>query len=445
MNIKPKQADSNRIFKRTLVIVLLIFASIGIFFRVEGLLADFLPDARRSPDEKNYRRYVRQVHEEGVKGFRSSIRRFIEDPEEHIESPPSRVGYYSWVYLAGRLMSDKESFRPGVVVSVISSLVMILITFFLGRALFGLWPAALAAAFVCVSPIDMVVSHRMWQDGYLAMLTAALTWCGYRILDPGRNFGVLCGLYSAIMILGLLSKETFWLYSGCVSMGVILILLAAQKRPEAIRMGAALGVSGAVVLTVNALICGGLDQWLLSIQYFQTAHHINPWVLRNQTAGPTSILHAYTLVSPVTSLGSIIGGLFCMDRMGARMRSGRFNHWLEWFGDARTAYPAVLVSTLTLYVTVISLEGTLTNLRFVNSVLPIICLLAGHALHQIYRAMASSFSSPIAWSVLALLLISLALLSDIRTYEFYFSHHRIGDLIVQLFIDHGYKGMSKII
>lgn len=421
--------------------VLLIFCLVGCFFRLEGVMGDYLPDDRRSPDEVNYLRYVGQVHQKGFAGYRAAMRNFMQNTKEHIEVPPVRVGYYSLVYLMGLAGSNATGYRPGVMLSLISSLLIVVLTFVLGRRLLGFWPAAVATAFMSVAPTDLIISHRVWQDGYLGLLAMILALLGYQIIQSNKRFVLLTILYGFTVSFGLLSKETFWIYSLCLTIGIIVnLLFQNRQRDVAILVGAYL-VALILMIVLSSLVCGGVRQWLLSFEYRKIAHYSNPWVMRNQKAGPLSILYAYTIVSPATSIGMITGGLFCLDGVLAAHRKNGFKAWLH---ESKKSYLTMLFIVMIIYVAAISIQGTLSNLRFINMIVPIICLLSGYAIWRLYQILRSNVTSPALWRLAGIILVCLMLVSDLRTYEHYFTKHNIGDLMTRLFWIYGYKGIGNI-
>jgi Dolichyl-phosphate-mannose-protein mannosyltransferase. len=141
----------------------------------------------RSPDEGIYTSQAIIVAQDGVEGTRRLIGEYNANKQSWVYPPPIRIGY---TYLLAAIMKATNIFdeRAGTYLSTLCSIGALFMLVLLGLRFFNRWVAVVALLLMSVSPMDLAIARRSWQDGVLAFAGLLLIYCCCELTsDPKRN------------------------------------------------------------------------------------------------------------------------------------------------------------------------------------------------------------------------------------------------------------------
>ena len=137
----------------------------------------------RSPDEVLYAKFGAGIAREGPAWVTRTTRAFNRD--EDVEYPwQQRIGFTSLIGLAMRVSGDHTP-RAGAAVSTLCSLALVALVGVVGFEFLSPWIAIVAMLFLAVSPLDLALARRAWQDDVMALLTFLMLWAVLRHLTRG--------------------------------------------------------------------------------------------------------------------------------------------------------------------------------------------------------------------------------------------------------------------
>ena len=230
-----------------LLLGLLLAASFLLRHEAQG------PDAR-TQDEMVYTYFGARVAREGLPAFRILFAQFNTDPALMRGPSPLRAGY---IALLSRFMGSEgpQDIRTGVHLATACSVLTLALLALLALKLLG-WPGAfIALTLAAVSPLDLLIARRAWQDGIFANAAllfgiACLGASGPGALPPWRGLALFA---SALWML--LVKE-----SGLLVCGILGIWLAAVlwRRERSLRAP----LSRLAVLAAAIIAAAGILAWL---------------------------------------------------------------------------------------------------------------------------------------------------------------------------------------
>ncbi|MBL7070877.1 MAG: glycosyltransferase family 39 protein [Candidatus Omnitrophica bacterium] len=129
---------------------------------------------RNKHDEGYYLKYAAYISNNGLGGFRSLARDYIDNEEHWIFPNPLRIGLISvsalWVRLLG------ESFYSLSHLSFIAYLLFIAISYYFCRRIFGKEKAILLALLLAFSPLNMAMSRRALSESVTVFFMALTVW-----------------------------------------------------------------------------------------------------------------------------------------------------------------------------------------------------------------------------------------------------------------------------
>ena len=108
-----------------------------------------------------------EVAQSGIGAFRVLVDDFNRTKEQWIYPPPTRIGY---IFLVAELMklSGASAEKAAVSVSFAFSLLGFFVAALLGLRFFDRWAVLIGLAFLSVSPLDLAIARRAWQDSVVA-------------------------------------------------------------------------------------------------------------------------------------------------------------------------------------------------------------------------------------------------------------------------------------
>ena len=302
---------------------------------------------------------------------------------------------YGLFFYTGELTLDNAQLRPAIFVlarllSIVFSLGLLVLVFWVGRAHFGLWPGALAAFWLASAPLAIQQGHFYTVDGVFAFLIFAALACSLRALrtQEMRAFvgaGLLIGLAAATRLNGaLFGVALAAVYVGKDGVVDPRALWARLRRPElwvtALVALAVLFVLEPYLVTDSALMRRALDSgdFAYSLQIAR-GEVLRPWTLVDVHTTP--YLHFWTHLLP-QSVGWPLAGLFVVGVLYAL-----------W----HRRWPATLLLVwCALYF--LSIGGLHTkHVRYLLPMLPALALLAAISCVEGWRWLQAVEQSKLSW------------------------------------------------
>ncbi len=291
-----------------LIIVALLLAA-GIILRFSNL------DIKaRSPDEVVYTAQAMIVAQDGIYGARRMVDEYNANKQLWIYPPPIRMGY---TYLLAAFMKVTSIFdvRAGTYLSTFCSIGALFMLALLGLKFFDWWVTIAALFLMIVSPMDLAIARRSWQDGVLAFAGLLLIYCCSKLtIAPQRKIW-----YLPFWFIGswcVMIKE-----SGIIIYGLCFIWLfsvAAFKEKSFIKSAllvlfTILGVSASVF--VLGYVVGGIPRLLEVFRHIKDGMPTNAYAIDYQTGPWYRILQGLWIITPGGCILSIIGmaGVFIGD------------------------------------------------------------------------------------------------------------------------------------
>jgi len=149
--------------ERAVIFVLsIIILSMGL-----GLRLSHLDITRRSPDEGIYTYQAKKIAENGPEGTRQLIGEYNKDKWLWVYPPPTRIGHN---YLVAAVMKISGAYNEmaGTYVSIFASIGTLFILLVMGLRFFNPLITLIALVGMSVSPMDLAMARRCWQDSLLA-------------------------------------------------------------------------------------------------------------------------------------------------------------------------------------------------------------------------------------------------------------------------------------
>lgn len=274
---------------------------LGVALRLGGLGTV----VHRTPDEVVYARQAEVVAQGGLEGLRALVAEYRRVPRLAELPPPTRAGYLGLLVATGAL-TGRRGPEAGQLVSIVASLGSLALLAWLALTLLPPWGAAVAVLLYAVSPLELVLARRCWQDALVEAMALGMFAAGVQ-LARGRPAGpwiaVLVGIGSA----GLAVKESLPLVYGLVGLWALGTLGLARREPRAVAGLVAAGLAGAgLTLAALAGAVGGLGSWWAVVSGLPAANAANAYAQRYQTGpGWWLGLGAWCLVPAVTALAAV--------------------------------------------------------------------------------------------------------------------------------------------
>jgi glycosyltransferase involved in cell wall biosynthesis len=255
-------------------------------------------------DEGYYGKYIKILNEEGVAGIRNIIQTFPSEKVNEAPPTPLRILFISASATTCHVLAVCGVENAGII-SLLSGIALVFVSFFLFRKLFTSEVALLSASLVAMSPLVLALSARALQDTFFTLIVIGcvllyhLCWTRKKIIDP-ILFGIL-------LFAGFLTKETMVFFYPCFL--IIGVQYYQQKTEHASLKNIALALSIAPLIYFITIswVAGGM--WAFIDYYLLWSKRVMnvPYVLHYQQGAWFRYLVDFTLLSPLTFFLAIIG------------------------------------------------------------------------------------------------------------------------------------------
>jgi len=380
--------------------------------------------ASRSPDEEIYIHYATQIAGSGIEGGRALVQKYNRDIRLWIYPSPIRVGY---IYLVAAVMklSGASGDQAAVSISSVFSIGGFFVAALLGLRFFDRWAVLVGLALLSVSPIELAIARRAWQDSVWGCVGLLLFYlCLEASISKRPKIWRICfwaaGAYyltikgSALVVYGLCTLwlvGSAWLQGGSLRKCFYLVIVSA--------------LVGAASFVALAWCSGGAFSVMETIQHSTLARGWNQYGHQFQSGPWYWFFLGFLALSPITTLLCIAGIAMIILPKGAGV-VGFSPGMRQRHGAWAIIY---LIFTLLIAATV---PADLKNLRYVTILVGPCCLLSGLAV--VYLLALAKVKLPLWGYHFAVCAVALGLgltcLTDYRRFERIFVRNGLNDLAI---------------
>lgn len=156
-------------------------------------------------DELIYIRYATRISTDGLSQFRLLAGEYASDPSLWVFPNPLRVLYILMTAL-GCWLAGSCSGTTVAALSFISGIALVLLTLVMAWRMFGEHVGLLSGLLAAVSPLQLALSRRAWQDGFFSITVLLAIWAFWeRSRSPWKGWDILLG---SALLAALLTKES---------------------------------------------------------------------------------------------------------------------------------------------------------------------------------------------------------------------------------------------
>ena len=380
--------------------------------------------ASRSPDEEVYMYHATRVAGSGIEGGRSLVQEYNRDTRMWIYPTPIRLGY---IYLVAAVMklSGSSAERAAVSISSVFSIGGFFVAALFGLRFFERWAVLTGLALLSVSPIELAIARRAWQDSVWGCVGLLLFYfCLEASISKRPKIWRICfwavGAYyltikgSALVVYGLCTfwlVGSAWLKEGSLRKCFYLVIVSA--------------LVGAASFAALAWCSGGSFSVMETIQHSMLARRWNQYGHQFQSGPWYWFFLGFVTLSPITLLLCVAGIAMMILPKGAGVvgpNPGMRQRHAAW---------AIIYLIFTLLIAA-TVPADLKNLRFVTVLVGPCCLLSGLAV--VYLLAFARMKLPVWGYHFAAYAVALGLaltcLTDYRRFERIFVRNGLNDLAI---------------
>lgn len=395
------------------IVLLCAFLLTGIILRFSDL------DIKgRSPDEGIYTNQAIVVAQNGIEGTRQLISEYNADKRLWIYPPPIRIGY---TYLLAAIMKATNIFdeRAGTYLSTLCSIGTLFMLVLLGLRFFNRWVTIVALLSMSVSPMDLAIARRSWQDGVLAFAGLLLIYCCCELTsDPRRKIW-----YIPFWLIGswciIIKESGIIVYGLCV---IWLFAVMAFKERSFIKSAllivfTLLGISISILILGH--VVGGIPRVLDVLKHVKDAMPTNTYAIDYQTGPWYRILEGLWILTPISFVMCIIGiaGIFSGDH---HARQSIIAKWL------------IFIILSFLFITIVT--PYMQNIRYLSVIFVPFYLICGVGLCYLISLANDFFKGGTFYAMMAIIVLALIFvsISDYQKFQRIFIKRGIRDISIRL-------------
>jgi len=384
----------------------------------------------RSPDEQIYTYQGVTVLREGANAIRSLIKEYNVKKEMWLYPPPVRISY-TYLLVAVMKAAGATDEMPGSYISFVSSIAALMLLVVIGLRFFNAWITAYALLFLAVSPLDLAIARRAWQDSLLGLLGLLLIYCCCEITRNTKNIAwyivlVLTGSYCV-----LIKENGALMFAMCLAW----VFLVLFFRDKAFLKGATLLFATAVAVAASVYclvrLAGGLQPVIDAFKHTNEIKPLNRYINEYQNSPWYGVLQGFWLTSPVNAV-------LCAAGMAGFFFAPKSPGGAPFLSDAkaRQAVMGIMLYTLA-YLLVMILTPYCQNMRIVSLLYAPFYLVAGLGLWYIVSAAGKALGGYGLRAVAAVVIVAALWIavSDYRNFERMFVMTGARDLSAKMVVE----------
>ena len=394
--------------KETIIFVILFFLLImGTSLRFYNLARI----ARQSPDEQVYTYQAVSIAHHGLEAIKLLVGDYNVNKEQWIYPPPTRVGYL--IPLAAVMkMANRADVNVGRYVSLVFNILAMGILVALALRFFNPWISLYAALFISISPMDLVISGRTWQDAVVGCMGAFLVYC---CCEMTRNVNKILWyvLFIAAGSYFLLIKE-----SGLIIYGLCLLWLfwLLTVRNKLFFRGILLLTFSLLGLGISAFLLarfiGGFSIIFEVLRHIKEAVPTNTYAVQYQSGPWYSFFEGFWILSPTNTILCLIGIFSALIFNKLPLKFGILSD-----GRSRTMILGIIFFMIGLTL-ITALIPHLKNLRYVSAVFVPFYLIGGLGLWYII-CWARNYLGNFSFAVIVACIITVVSIGALCDYQQY--------------------------
>lgn len=373
-----------------------------------GLRSIHLNDVTsRSPDEKVYTYYAKQIAERGVAVIPDLYFQYVTQKEFWDVPPPTRITTVGLNAVVMKIWGVRDE-RAGVLVSWLSNCFSLVLLSWIGVRFFNPWIALAAVVFMTFSLIDLGMARRAWQDATFGLLSLVLVYVTCEIAaTPNRMSWYPVFFFTGM--LGLLTKQSGLITYGLC--GLWLIWLFANARAWNLVVWLVLGGIVSIALSAAVWAAAAGDT---SLALFALERSIRPGENAAHYAATTMSAHWYQFIAVLlalnpfaflTALFGVAASVRCPIRQPAQINDKNAVRFMALFTvsiialfalfpggqDLRLIAPAtgpyyLLVGTGVYYLTMIGMEWTGMFAIFLLVIAPLLAFISIESEYRLFNS-----------------------------------------------------------
>lgn len=366
--------------------------------------------AERTNDELAYGFYAQVVASEGVVGFRALVDRHLDDPARWGLPPPTRVGYIMLAALAVKTTGLPPE-RALEALSCAGSIASLVLLAWFGLRRFNTWVVFTALILLSVSPLDLAMARRAWQDDIMALFGGASLLCCFEWTCSSRR-GPWLAAWMACAACCVLIKETGLLVIATGAIWMTATLWRERRwRHIAVTLAICATLSG-LCAVLMALGAGGFEKVSRVLEGKYEMELKNAYVLAYQTGSWHDLLCGIWMLSPASTSLALLGMVLSIFHGPALAASS------ERLENRFAA--GMLAGCSVFFFFVIALTPRLQNLRVLSPLIIPFYLMCGLAFAWIGSLARERFRSPRIVGYVLIALLLLAAVEDYRQFRYVF-------------------------
>jgi tetratricopeptide (TPR) repeat protein len=342
---------------------------------------------KRTPDERVYASYAAAVVRSGPGAIGSLVNNYNANKGQWIYPPPTRVGYICLVAAVERITGASAE-RAGAWLSFAFSLLTFLVVAVIGWRYFNRWAVLCGLALLVVSPVELALAGRAWQDAMVGGLGALVLYLALEKAHRPNSLYWSLGFCLVGFFFLLIKESALIIFALCV-----LLLLAAAWRQGVLTWRSFLKIvlpSGLVVLLAYGLISwltGGPEKVLQTYRHMNDGLQTNDYVYLYQSGPWYAIPLGFWVLGPVSTFLGLTAVLLVLLR-------GKMLEQEPGIGPWRSLAPTGLALFIVAFLAAATLPEGFKCLRYVSVVDGPLCLLGGLLFVYTIQVAARQFAPP---------------------------------------------------
>ena len=377
----------------------------------------------RSPDEGLWTEFGANIAREGPAWVTRLTHDFNRDAD--VEYPwQQRIGFTCLIGLAMRVSGD-STVRTAEAVSALSSVALVAVTGVVALEFLGPWVAVMAMLFLAVSPLDLALARRAWQDDVMALVTLLMVWAFLRHASRGGRGSAVA--FFVISAYALLVKESAVIAFGLGTLGLALVAWRRSRGWKQPLLVLTAGAAAALfALGMVVAVSGGWAELRRTLELGREALAPDDYLRKYQMGGVGYYVTGLRILQPVP---------FLLGALGAALAVLRYPFVAPGVAGARARGALVALGWLVLGFGAVAFSYYSKNLRFLSPIYAPVCLLAAALVWSGLASLRARAPRPVALAGAIAVVIALAASAvlDARRFDHYFNELQVQDLATPWF------------